>query len=152
MEESRKVYGWLVRGGNAEVECSSMWADTMRGEYYCGNLLWQSSLTLLFLPHDANAGAWNEIGVSSIDNAAGDDFAGASFGTIPIALAAGGFEYAITNYWYVKNGAAVIGTPQPFVIEHQIFSLTPGGDFSVEKYRCTATRGTNGVTIVTRRP
>ena len=48
MEESRKVYGWLVRGGNAEVECSSMWADTMRGEYYCGNLLWQSSLTLLF--------------------------------------------------------------------------------------------------------
>ena len=48
MEESRKVYGWLVRGGNAAVGCSSMWADTMRGEYYCGNLLWQSSLTPLF--------------------------------------------------------------------------------------------------------
>ena len=122
-----------------ECEASGVWGFF---EPYANSLL----------PHDANAGAWNEIGVSSIDNAAGDDFAGASFGTIPIALAAGGFEYAITNYWYVKNGAAVIGTPQPFVIEHQIFSLTPGGDFSVEKYRCTATRGTNGVTIVTRRP
>ena len=52
----------------------------------------------------------------------------------------------------IPDDAPVIGTPQPFVIEHQIFSLTPGGDFSVEKYRCTATRGTNGVTIVTRRP
>jgi len=122
-----------------ECEASGVWGFF---EPYANSLL----------PHDANAGAWNEIGVSSIDNAAGDDFAGASFGTIPIALAAGGFEYAITNYWYVKNGAAVRGTPQPFVIEHQIFSLTPGGDFSVEKYRCTATRGTNGVTIVTRRP
>ena len=47
MEESRKVYGWLVRGRNAAAWCSSMWADTMRGEYYCGNLLWHSSLTLL---------------------------------------------------------------------------------------------------------
>ena len=26
MEESRKVYGWLVRDGNAAVGCSSMWA------------------------------------------------------------------------------------------------------------------------------
>ena len=122
-----------------ECEASGIWGFF---EPYANSLL----------PHDANAGAWNEVGVSSIDNAAGDDFAGTSFGTIPIALAAGGFEYAITNYWYVKNGAAVIGTPQPFLIEHQVFSLTSGGDLSVEKYRCTATRGTNGVTIVTRRP
>ena len=48
MEESRKVDGWLVRDGNAAVGCSSMWADILRGECYCGNLLWQSSLTLLF--------------------------------------------------------------------------------------------------------
>ena len=48
MEESRKVYGWLVRDGNAAVGCSYMWTDILRGEYYCGNLLWQSSLTLLF--------------------------------------------------------------------------------------------------------
>ena len=26
MEESRKVYGWLVRGGFAAAGCSSMWA------------------------------------------------------------------------------------------------------------------------------
>ena len=48
MEKSRKVYGWLVRDRNAAVGCSPMWADTMGEECYCGNLLWQSSLTLLF--------------------------------------------------------------------------------------------------------
>ena len=32
MEESRKVYGWLVRDGNAAAECSSMWTGTMGGE------------------------------------------------------------------------------------------------------------------------
>lgn len=122
-----------------ECEASGVWGFF---EPYANSLL----------PHDANAGAWNEVGVSSIDNAAGGDFAGTSFGTIPIDLAAGGFEYAITNYWYVKNGAVMIGAPQPFLIEHQVFSLTSGGDLSVEKYRCTATRGTNGVTTVTRRP
>ena len=37
------------RGGNAAVGCSSMWADTMAGDYYCSNLLWQSGLTLLVL-------------------------------------------------------------------------------------------------------
>lgn len=31
-ELNRKVYGWLVRDGNAAVGCSSMWADTMEGE------------------------------------------------------------------------------------------------------------------------
>ena len=47
MEESRKVYGWLVRDRNAAVGCSSMWTGTRGGENYCGNLLWQSGLTLL---------------------------------------------------------------------------------------------------------
>ena len=47
MEESRKVYGWLVRDRNAAVESSSMWAGARGGENYCGNLLWQSGLTLL---------------------------------------------------------------------------------------------------------
>ena len=40
MKESRKVYGWLVRGGNAAVGCLSMWADTMGNTtvvIYCGN-------------------------------------------------------------------------------------------------------------------
>lgn len=45
MEERRKVYGWLVRSGIAAVGCSSLWAGTMGGEYYCGNLLWQSCRT-----------------------------------------------------------------------------------------------------------
>ena len=62
MEESRKVYGWLVRGGNAEVVCSSMWAYTMRGEYYCGNLLWQSSLTLLFTSGEVLLGDLSDSG------------------------------------------------------------------------------------------
>lgn len=49
-DRKRKVCGWLARGGIAVVRGSSMWADTIGGEYYCGNILWQSSLTLLF--HD----------------------------------------------------------------------------------------------------
>ena len=48
MEESRKDYGWLVRGRNAAAGCLPMWTGTMGEECYCGNLLWQSSLTLLF--------------------------------------------------------------------------------------------------------
>ena len=47
MEESRKIYGWLARDRNAAVGCSSIWTGTRGGENYCGNLLWQSSLTLL---------------------------------------------------------------------------------------------------------
>ena len=50
MKEIRNVCGWLAREGNVAAECSSLWAGTMEGEYYCGNILWQSSLTLLF--HD----------------------------------------------------------------------------------------------------
>lgn len=37
----------LVRVGNAAVGGSSMWAEIMGEEYYCGNLLWQSCRTVL---------------------------------------------------------------------------------------------------------
>ena len=37
----------LDRGGIAAVGCSSMGAGSIGGENYCGNLLWQSRLTLL---------------------------------------------------------------------------------------------------------
>ena len=48
MKESRKVYDWLVCGRVAVAGCSPIGADTMGGECYCGNILWQSSLPLLF--------------------------------------------------------------------------------------------------------
>ena len=44
----KKIGGWMLRDGIAAEGCSSMGADSMGGENYCGNLLWQSSLTLLF--------------------------------------------------------------------------------------------------------
>lgn len=37
----------MVRDGIAAVGCSSMGAGSIGGKNYCGNLLWQSSLTLL---------------------------------------------------------------------------------------------------------
>ena len=43
----KKIVGWLVRGGIAAVGCSSMGAGSIGGKNYCGNLLWQSSVTLL---------------------------------------------------------------------------------------------------------
>jgi hypothetical protein len=51
MKEIQEGYDLLVRGGNAAARCSSMWADILRGEYYCGNLLWQSGLALLYRGH-----------------------------------------------------------------------------------------------------
>ena len=36
-----------MRGEIAAVGCSSMGAGSIGGKNYCGNLLWQSSLTLL---------------------------------------------------------------------------------------------------------
>ncbi len=51
-ELNRKACDWLVRGGIAAVGCSSMGAGSIGGKNYCGNLLWQSSLTLL--PLDRN--------------------------------------------------------------------------------------------------
>ena len=47
MKESRKGYDLLLRGRNAAAGCSSMWADTMGGEYYCDNFLWQLSRAIL---------------------------------------------------------------------------------------------------------
>ncbi len=43
----KKIVGWMVRDGIAVVGCSSMGAGSIGGKNYCGNLLWQSSLTLL---------------------------------------------------------------------------------------------------------
>ena len=48
MKEIQESYDLLVRGGNAAAGCSYMWTGTRGGENYCGNLLWQSGLTLLF--------------------------------------------------------------------------------------------------------
>ena len=43
----KKIGGWIVRDRIAAVGCSSMGAGSIGGKNYCGNLLWQSSLTLL---------------------------------------------------------------------------------------------------------
>lgn len=51
MKEIQKGYDLLVRGGNAAEGCSSIWTGTRGGENYCGNLLWQSCLTMLFSDH-----------------------------------------------------------------------------------------------------
>ena len=48
MKEIQESYDLLVRGGNAAAGCSYMWTGTRGGENYCGNLLWQSGLALLF--------------------------------------------------------------------------------------------------------
>jgi hypothetical protein len=45
--DGKKLVGWLVRDRIAAVGCSSMGAGGIGGKNYCGNLLWQSSLTLL---------------------------------------------------------------------------------------------------------
>ena len=44
----KKIVGWLSRGGFAAVICSSMGAGSIGGKNYCGNLLWQSCLSLSF--------------------------------------------------------------------------------------------------------
>ena len=44
-ELKRKICGYMVSGKISAVGCSSMRASTMGGEYYCGNLLWQSCRT-----------------------------------------------------------------------------------------------------------
>ena len=43
----KKIGGWIVRDGIAAEGCSSMGAGSIGVKNYCGNLLWQSSLTLL---------------------------------------------------------------------------------------------------------
>lgn len=37
MRNNREICGCLSCGDNAAAMCSSMRADTMGGEYYCGN-------------------------------------------------------------------------------------------------------------------
>ena len=103
-------------------------------------------------PHGLGVGAWNEVGVSETNNYAGTDFASANFGTIPIALGPGGFEYAITNYWYVKNNGVVDGRLHAFYVSPMKFCISENGNLSVEKYGLIATRNTNDVTTITRRP
>ena len=57
----KKIVGWLSRDGIAAGGCSSMGAGSIGGKNYCGNLLWQSSLTLL-PPFRASArGAFKEL-------------------------------------------------------------------------------------------
>ena len=51
----KKIGGWIVRGGIAAEGCSSMGAGSIGGKNYCGNLLWQSSLTLLPRLHTPRA-------------------------------------------------------------------------------------------------
>ena len=50
-ELKRKVCDCMVRGEDAAVGCPSLGDGTIGGEYYRGNLLWQSSLVLLFSGH-----------------------------------------------------------------------------------------------------
>ena len=45
-ELNRMACGWHVRSASAAVGCLSMGTVTEVGENYCGNLLWQSCLTL----------------------------------------------------------------------------------------------------------
>ena len=55
MKESRKVYGCLARDGNAAVWCASI-----GGEYYCGNLPWQSCRTLV-IPSTGSTGRGKDL-------------------------------------------------------------------------------------------
>lgn len=100
------------------------------------------------LPHDSARGAGIEVPVDSVNNLP-QDYAMARFNAVlPIAVD-GGFQYNITNYWYVKN-SNVAGEIHPFGVEAQKFTLFTNGDLSVEKYGWTATRGTNNITTITR--
>ena len=61
MKEIQEGYDLLVRGGNAAARCSSMWTGTRGGENYCGNLLWQSVLTLLFPGLERSTNVWSAL-------------------------------------------------------------------------------------------
>ena len=106
--------------------------------------------SVVLFPHGTAQGAWREVCVSAVSNYAGGDSACANFGRILIPLTEGGFEYPITNYWYVKNGV-LNGRHHPFYVANQKFLIYPNGDFSVDKFNCTVTRGTNNLTTVKRR-
>ena len=104
------------------------------------------------LPHDANAGAWAEVKISETNNLVGVDFPSANFGVISTALASGGFEYGITNYWYVKSNGTMIGQMHPFSINPSVFTISADGSLTVERFGCIATRGTNDVSSIIRSP
>ncbi len=106
------------------------------------------------LPHDEIAGAWEEVAVSATNNNAGVDFAATNFGEVPstITIAPGGFEYVITNYWYVKNNGEVTGQKHPFATNPVIFSTSVNGSMTVNRFNCTVTRGTNDVSTIIRSP
>jgi len=60
----KKIGGWMVRDGIAAVGCSSMGAGSIGGKNYCGNLLWQSSVTLLpLLPPREESGIVSRVEV-----------------------------------------------------------------------------------------
>ncbi|MBR2940876.1 MAG: hypothetical protein IKC14_06160 [Kiritimatiellae bacterium] len=100
------------------------------------------------LPHDSIGGAWGEVSVGIVNDLP-KDYATARFNAVlPIEMD-GGFQYNITNYWYVKN-SGVTGEIHPFGVEAQKYTLYANGDLSVEKFGWTATRGTNNVTTITR--
>ena len=99
---------------------------------------WPSAL----LPHDAAAGAWREVGVHS-GNITGYDIGGARL-NIAGVWTPGGFQYNITNYWYVKNDE-IAEDMHVMNVEPMIFNFYANGDLSVSKYGCAVTRGTNNV-------
>ena len=102
------------------------------------------------LPHDSARGAWGEVPVGS-ENDLQQDCATAKFNAVLPITMDGGFQYNITNYWYVKNSGAA-GALHPFGVESQKYTLSASGDLSVEKYGWIATRGTNDITTITRSP
>lgn len=103
---------------------------------------------ITLLPHDSAGGAGSEVPVGP-QNYLPKDYATAKFDVVPPIAMAGGFQYNITNYWYVMN-YSVAGTIHPFGVESQKYTLLTNGDLSVEKYGWIATRGTNNVTTITR--
>lgn len=57
----------------------------------------------------------------------------------------GSFQYDIPQYW-----RTVITGWRQFGTECQIFTFSPTGDLTVEKFGVAATRGTNGVSRITK--
>ena len=101
-------------------------------------------------PHDVGAGAWREVEVGE-ENYAGEDFASTVISITNPEWAKGGFEYQIPVKWYVKQGA-IPAVTNDFSFSPEVFALSPNGDFSVNKFGCTAVRSTNGVTTATMGP
>ena len=95
------------------------------------------------LSHGENEGAEKVIGIGA-ENTAGDDFAETTFANIDQPWRMGGFQYDIPQYWSVKKGTHA-GEWHEFGTESQVFTFSPNGDMTVEKFGVSITRGTNGV-------